>query len=103
MAVLANSLPSIHLGGSSGIKLLKGLTNSSQNITDANNTLINLSNNRSLVPLSGSNGTVVMDNLSKSPANLSFGSTPRASPPPGKVDPKFVEFYYITRLNHLGY
>ncbi len=104
MAILANSLTSISLSGNGGISLLKGLTNSSENMTAANNTTINLSSAGTEVSLlSGNNGTVVLNNLSKSPANLSFGSTPRSPPPPPTYDPRAQQEYEILRANHVGY
>ncbi|MFB3763906.1 MAG: hypothetical protein ACE14P_01505 [Methanotrichaceae archaeon] len=103
-AILANSLTSISLSGNGGIALLKGLTNSSENMTAANNTTVNLSSGMNSVSLlSGNNGTIVLNNLSKSPVNLSFGSTPRTPPPPPTYDPRAQQEYEILRANHVGY
>lgn len=102
MANLAYGLTPVHLSGNGGIALLKGLTNSSVNLTAANNTTVNLSNSRSLIPLSGNNGTILLDNLSKSPANLSFGSTPRNLSLPSNFDYKAYELYNVLRQNHIG-
>ena len=102
MAFLANSLKPISLSGNGGMALLMGLTNNSENMNATNNTTLNLSNGRSLIPLSGNNGTKLLDNLSKTPANLSFGSTPRNPPPAPPYDPKSIELYNILRQNHVG-
>ncbi len=99
MAFLANSLKPISLSGNGGTALLKGLTNDSG---DTNNTTLNLSNERGLIPLSGNNGTKLLNNLSKSPANLSFGSTPRTPPAP-VYDPQLAQAIAIIRANHIGY
>lgn len=103
MAVLANSLTTVHLSGNGGLALLNGLTNSSENMTDANKTGINLSISGSSIPLSGNNGTTLLNNISKDPANLSFGSTPRSPPPPPIYDPQLEEEIAILRANHVGY
>jgi hypothetical protein len=100
--ILADSLKAVPLSGNDGIALLKGLTNNSENMT-ANNSTINLSRSTTSVLLSGNNGTTLLKNLSISPANLSFGSTPRTPPPPPIVDYKAAELYTILRQNHVGY
>lgn len=102
MAVLTNSRTPAQLSGNGGISLLKDLTNSSENMTAANNTTVNLSHSRASVPLSGNNGTTVLKNLSNCPANLSFGSTPRTPPPPPIADYKAAQLYSILRQNHIG-
>ena len=99
IAFLANSMKPISLTGNGGLALLNGLTNGSG---DANNTTVNISNRSVLIPLSGNNGTELLNNVSKSPANLSFGSTPRKPPVP-VYDPKLEQEIEILRANHIGY
>ena len=88
----------ISLTGNGGLALLNGLTNGSG---DANNTTVNISNRSVLIPLTGNNGTELLNNVSKSPANLSFGSTPRKPPVPF-YDPKYIEMYNVIKQNHIG-
>jgi hypothetical protein len=102
MTILAYSLKPTPLSGNDGAKLLMSLMNNSENIT-SNNTTLNLSRNATLVALSGDNGTEVLENLSKSPANLSFGPKPRSPPPPPIYDYQAAQLYTILRQNHLGY
>ncbi len=99
ITVLSHSLAPAQLSGTDGMALLKGLTNSSENLTMGNNTTSDHSNSKILVSLSGNNGTALLSNLTNNPANLSWGSKPRTPPPP----PSYTDALYaqVIHDNHV--
>lgn len=105
LAALAQGRTPAQIGGSDGMKLLKGLTNNSTNLT-WDSGAINLTQNGTSVSLGGSDGTQLLDNITSAnnTTNLSaWGSTPRKSPPPPKYNYRDAKMIEVIRQNHLGY
>ncbi len=117
MAVLSHSQALTQLSGIGGLSLLENLTNISVNVTETNNTTVNLS----LIPestipksaqLSGVDGTVLLENLTgnssmganNTTGNLdSWGSKPRDPPlGPSLQDIKDAKLNRVIRDNHIA-
>ncbi len=109
-AILAQSKTSVPLSGAGGISLLKSMANVTSDLTENNNTTLNLSRIPSSAELSGIEGTELLSNLTNGSSNLSgrnrtdgnlstWGSKPRDPPPP--PDLKNVQLYQVIRDNHL--
>jgi hypothetical protein len=103
IAILADS-EMAQLSGNEGLALLESLANVSSNLTEANNTTINLSHSSNLTELGGENVSDWWKNLSQSSDNLtSWGSEPRRSPgPPSESDIRTARMAKIIRDNHLA-
>jgi hypothetical protein len=114
IAVLAHSKTFVQLGGNDGASLLNDLTNNSTNLSSVNSTTINLTHSATTMQLGVNNSMALLERLTNGSSSQrrsnttgddlsSWGSKPRAPPPPPTYDPKAAQLYEILRQNHLGY
>ncbi len=114
IAGLANGEALVRLGGSDGASLLNDLTNNSTNLSSPNSTMFNLTHSAKTVQLGGNSSLALLEDLTNGSSSQkgannatddlsSWGSKPRAPPPPPTYDPKAAQLYEILRQNHLGY
>ncbi|NPV63003.1 MAG: hypothetical protein HPY61_10335 [Methanotrichaceae archaeon] len=108
ISILADSTKIAQLGGNDGLELLESMANISSNLTEANNTTINLSTSSNLTLLGGENASVWWENMSRSDENAStnlssWGSVPRQPPgPPSASEVRDARMAKIIRDNHLA-
>jgi hypothetical protein len=113
-ALLAQSKTSVSLGGTDGMSLLKSMANVTSNLTETNNTTINLSHSPLSAQLSGNDGAELYVNLTNDSINSTkegnmsdplstWGSKPRDPPPPPSAAAiKNAKFNKIIRDNHIA-
>jgi hypothetical protein len=107
MAALTHGQLSAQLSGSDGMALLKSMANVSSNLTEMNNSTINLSSIPTSIQVGGNDSTeqwqnLTYDELNSSAGNLSsWGSEPRTPPPPpSRADMDKARIAGILRINH---
>ncbi|MCU0638122.1 MAG: hypothetical protein MUE87_05845 [Methanothrix sp.] len=101
LALLADGISMVNLGGEDGNQIFYDLTNNSTNSTG--NVTLNLRENSSLLFLGGEDANSLLKNLANDSENLSlWGKPPRPSPlpPSGAYDPKRANTIAILRANH---
>jgi hypothetical protein len=110
MAVLTHGQPMTQLSGSDGMALLKSMANVSSNLTEMNNSTINLSRIPTSVQVGGNDSIEQWENMTYDAQNSSgnatgnlstWGSQPKAPPPlPSKADMDRARIAGILKINH---
>lgn len=96
LVLAVESRPGIDLAGDRADVLLRGLTNNS-----TGNSSINLSNNGSLLDLSGVSGNSLMQDVNNASKNMSdWGDKPPRAPLPPGYDSRAAQTYEVLKANH---